>query len=94
MPLQTQLAVESFERWELEFFVPIKSPSMTKSYILVCMDYVANLVDSKALPKETDQPVSNFLYAKIFFRFGLPHEILTDGGPMFTSKIIKFVIEK
>ena len=51
MPPQTQLVVEPFEKWALNFVVPIKPPSMQKSYILVCIDYVTKWVEVRALPQ-------------------------------------------
>ena len=46
-------------------------------------------VEEKVLPRETKKAVSDFLYAKIFTRFGVSREIVIDGGSQFTYKIIK-----
>ena len=89
MPLQTQLVVEPFEKWALDFVGPIKHQSRHKSYILVCTDYVTKWVEAKALPRATEQAVSDFLYEKVFTRFGVSREIVIDRGLQFTSKLIK-----
>jgi len=38
MPLQLQIAIETFEKWALDFIGPISPMSNKKKYILVCID--------------------------------------------------------
>ena len=40
IPLQPQVLLEPFEKWELDFVGSISLPSNKKKYILVCTDYV------------------------------------------------------
>ena len=42
-------------------------------------------VEVVALAKANDQAVIDFLYSEIFTHFGLPKEVVTDGGPQFMS---------
>ena len=65
MPLQSQLVVEPFERWALDFVGPISPPSKQKVYILVCTDYMTKWVEAVALAKANDQAVIDFLYSEI-----------------------------
>ena len=88
MPLQPQVLIEPFERWALNFVGPITPISKGKSYILVCINYVTKWIEAKALPKDTEQAVADFLYEDIFTRFDIPKEIVTDQGTQFTSKLI------
>ena len=46
-------------------------------------------VEAKALPRETEQAVLDFLYVDIFTRFGVLRDIFTNGGLQFTYKLIK-----
>ena len=94
MPLQTQLIVEPFENWALYFVGPIKPQTRQKSYILVCTDYVTKWVEPRALPRATEHALSCLLYAEIFTRFVVPKDIVTDGGPQFTSRHIKSITER
>ena len=80
MPLQPQLVVEPFNRWALDFFGHISPSSKKKSYILVCIDYMKKWVEAVALVKANDQAVIDFLYREIFTHFGVPKEIITNGG--------------
>ena len=81
MSLQPQIVLETFEKWALDFVGPINPSSRQKSYILIYTDYVTKWVEAKALTKATEQVVSEFLFEDIFIRFGIPREIVTDGGP-------------
>jgi len=51
-------------------------------------------VEAKALTRATEEVVSAFLFEDIFVRFGVPREIVTDGGPPFTSHKIADILEK
>ena len=70
MRLQTQVLIEPFEKWALDFFGPINPPSKQKKYILVCTDYVTKWVEAKALPFANDKSVVNFVFEDIFTHFG------------------------
>jgi hypothetical protein len=72
IPLQTQLMVDPFKKWALDFVGPIHPSSRQNTYILVCTDYVTKWVEAKALQKSTKKVVANFLYGEIFIRFGVP----------------------
>ena len=85
IPLQPQVVIELFDRWALYFVGPISPHSKPKSYILVCIDYMTKWVEVVALAKANDQPVIESLYSEIFTHFGVPKEVVTDGGPYFMS---------
>jgi len=72
MPLQTQVLIELFEQWALDFVGPINPPSKQNKYFLVCTDYVTKWVEAK------EKYVVNFLSEDIFTHFGVPREIVTN----------------
>lgn len=74
MPLKPQLVIEPFERWDLDFIGPIK----------VATKYVTKWVEAEALPRATEDSVIQFLF-HLFVHYGLPREIITDGGPQFVG---------
>ena len=73
---------------------PFNPPSQQKVYILVCTDYVTKWVEAKALHRATEQAVAYFLFEEIFCYFGVPREIVTDGGPQFRSHMIVDLTKK
>ena len=51
-------------------------------------------MEAKALPRAIKQTVANFLFEEIFFRFGVPREIVTNQGAKFTSKLVQEIADK
>jgi hypothetical protein len=94
MPLQPQVVLETFERWAMDFVGPIHPPSNQKVYILVCIDYMTKWVEEKSLIGASKEVVLAFLFEDIFVRFGIPKELVTDGGPLFTSHKFEALLTK
>lgn len=51
-------------------------------------------VEAKALLRANEEAVLAFLFEEIFVRFGVPGELVTDGGPPFTSHGFKATLQK
>ena len=94
MPLNPQVILEPFERWALDFEGPINPPSNQRVCILVCTDYMTKWVEAKELIKANEESVLTFLFEEIFVRFGVPRELLIDGGPPFNSHGFKATLQK
>ena len=94
MPLLPQLVVEPFNRWALDFVGPINLHSKQKVYIFVCIDYMTKWVEVVALVKVNDHAVIDFLYGEIFICFGIPKEVIKDGGPQFVSHKFEALLQK
>jgi len=94
MPLNPQIVLEPFEIWALDFVGPINPPSNQKVYIVVRTDYMTKWVEAEALHRATEEEVIDFLFEDIFIRFGVPRELVTDGGPPFTSHGFKSTLKK
>jgi hypothetical protein len=92
MPLKTQLVVEPFERWVLDFVGPFNPKSNQNAYILIAMDYMTKWVEVEALPNAIEEVVIKFLF-KLFVRYGLRKEIIIDGGSKFTSHRITTTLD-
>ena len=77
----------------LDFVGPINPSSNQKTYILVATEYVTKWVEAEALPRETEDFVIQFLF-HIFIRYGLPRDIITNGGPQFAGNKIAATLKK
>jgi hypothetical protein len=84
MPLQAQVVAKPSKRWKLDFVGPFNPKSNQKAYILVAIDYMTKWVEAEALSNTTEEAVIKFLF-KLFVRYGLPREVITDGGSQFIS---------
>lgn len=54
------------------------------TYILVATEYVTKWVEAETLPMEIENTIIHFIF-QIFVRYGLPREIIIDGGPQFVG---------
>ena len=93
MPLNPILVVEQFDVWGIHFMGPFPT-SYGHTYILVGVDYVSKWVE--AIPCKTNyhRVVLKFLKANIFFRFGVPKAIISDGGSHFCNKPFENLMDK
>lgn len=88
MPLNIMLEVKRFERWGIDFISPFPQ-SKSYLYILVCVDYVTKWVEVIACVANDTCIVTDFLKKNIFFRFGVPKVLSSDGGRIFATNIWK-----
>ena len=63
-----------------------------KAYILVSTNYVTKWVEVVALPIAMEDAIILFLF-ELFVRYGLPREVITDGGPQFTANKISTTLK-
>jgi transposase InsO family protein len=68
----------------LDFVGPFNPKSNQKVYILVSIDYMNKWVEAVALPNTTEEVVIKFLF-DLFVHYGLPREVINDGGSQFTA---------
>jgi hypothetical protein len=80
--------IEPFEKWALDFIVPISPMSRKKNYILVFMNYVTKWVEEKALFRDTEKYFVEFI-EDIFTCFCVCCEIFMDQSTQFISKMMK-----
>eukprot|EP00253_Pinus_taeda_P009892 PITA_09892 len=80
MPLQPQLTFKPFDKWGMDFIVPIDPPSKQKQYIIVCTDYLTKWVETKAIKANIGDKVVEFLRENVYYNFGYPRELVTDQG--------------
>lgn len=72
----------------MDFVGPFHPPSNQKAHILVATYYVRKWVETIDLLKATEEAIINFLFG-LFLWYGLPREVITDGGGKFVGhKII------
>jgi hypothetical protein len=72
MPLQSQVVIEPFDKWAIDFVGPISPMLRKKKYILVCIDFVTKWAEAKSLYQATEKSVFEFIYEDIFTHFGVP----------------------
>jgi hypothetical protein len=76
--------VLSIQTWEHDFVSPFNPKSNQKDYILVATNYMTKWVEAIAFPNATEEAVIKFLF-ELFVCYGLPRELITDGGSQITK---------
>ena len=61
-----------------------------KCMLTVAMDYVTKWVDVKATQKNNAHTIAKFLYEYGLTQYGLPIEIVSDGGLHFLNETIEY----
>ena len=61
---------------------------------MVYTDYMTKWVEYVALVMANDQAVIDFLYGEIFTHFGVPKEVVTNGGLQFGSHPFEALLRK
>ncbi len=82
------------QRLHMDLFGPLKTPSRSKAYIMCMTDAFTKYVEVATLNDKSAETVSQIVFDSWICRFGLPSEIVTDGGKEFCNKISADLYEK
>ena len=93
IPLNPILVVDLFDVWGIDFMGPFPS-SIGYLYILVGVDYVSKWVEVVPYRAANYRVVLKFLKDNIFYRFGVPKAIISDGGSHFCNKLFESLLNK
>lgn len=88
-PLQdTPITTIPFFRCATDLIGPLPESDVGNKYILTLIDYATRWVEAVPLRGTTSKIVIEHL-VEIFARIGIPAELVSDGGPQFTSKVME-----
>lgn len=62
--------------------------------ILGAFDYVSKFLEAIKLPNNEPRSVTTFLRKNIFSRFGMPRDIISDGGSHFCNYLFRSLLDK
>jgi len=85
MPLTTNLQIELFDVWGIDYMGPF-SKSKNYEYILVAVDYVSKWVEAMPCRAANAKNSKRMFEETIFPRFGIPRMVISDRGIHFTDK--------
>ena len=90
MPLQLQMALQAFDKWAIDFLVPINPPGKKTGarYIITAIDYVTTWAEAQAVKDFTTDTVVHFIFEQILTRFGCPKILISDRGTYFFNEMI------
>ena len=85
MPLTTNLQIELFDVWGIDYMGPFPI-SGNCEYILVAVDYVSKWVEAMPCKSATAKNSKKMFQETIFPRFGVPRMVISDGGSHFIDR--------
>jgi hypothetical protein len=88
MPLTTNLQIELFDVWGIEYMGPF--PKYGKfEYILVAVDYVSKWVEALPCRSVDHKSLIRMFEETIFPRFDTPRLVISDGGSHFINMLFE-----
>lgn len=83
VPLTSITSPWPFVQWGMDILGPFPEATGQRKFLIVAIDYFTKWVEAEALAKITGQNIVDFVWKNIFFRFGVPHTVITDNGKKF-----------
>jgi len=88
MPLKSNLQVEIFDVWGVDFMDPFPMSERCE-YILVVVDYVSKWVEALPCVAADSRSSKRMFQETIFPCFGVPRVVISDGGSHFIDKTFR-----
>lgn len=80
---------EPGQRVHADLFGPLKTSGRGKKFILCITDAFTKYVELVALPNKESATVAQAIFERWICRFGMPLEVITDGGKEFVGQLTK-----
>jgi hypothetical protein len=96
MSLRPRVTLQVFEKWEIDFVVPINPPSkrIGERYIITMTQYLKRWAKAALVKYCSAETASHFLFEQVITRFGFPRILMSDQGTHFINNIIKAMTEE
>jgi len=88
MPLKSNLQVEIFDVWGVDFMGPFPMSEHCE-YILVDVDYVSKWVETLPCVAADSRSSKRMFHETIFPRFRVPRVMISDGGSHFIDQTFR-----
>ena len=90
LPLNLQVSLQPFEKWEIDFVGPIQHLGKKKGvrYIITVTEYLAIWVEAQPMKDCTGAKTTKFLFKYVLTRFGYPKILMSDRGRHFLNETI------
>ena len=91
MPLKTEVTLQAFDKWAIDFVGPINPPGkrIGSRYILTTTDYLTRWAEAKPVKDYSIAIVAQFIFETILTRFGCPRFLMSDQGTHFLNQTIQ-----
>jgi len=87
-PHRKFLSGSPWQRVQVDFFGPLPQSTRGNRYVLVFMDQFSKWVECFAVPDSTAETATRYLAEEVVCRYGVPHELHSDQGRAFISRVL------
>ncbi|OWY90613.1 Gag-pol fusion protein [Phytophthora megakarya] len=77
------------DRWTLDVAGPFPKAGGGERYVVAAVEYVTRYVVAVATEQHTAEHIAAFLMNEIVLKFGVFRELLTDGAPELTGRVVE-----
>jgi hypothetical protein len=91
LPLQPVRALQTFEKWAVDFIGPIKPTTKHSKarYIITATNYLTHWAEVTTVQDFSIDIAARFIFENIITQFGCPRSITNDQGDHFIRKTIE-----
>jgi hypothetical protein len=96
MPLQSQVTLQEFDKWAIEFVGPINPPSKRtlEIYIITVIEYLTRWAEDAPVKDCSAETTTHFLFEQIITRFKCLRVLMSDQGKHFINNTIHAMLEE
>ena len=95
MPLNPQITLQPFEKWAIDFVVPIKPQGkMGTRYIITTTEYLTRWAEAQPVKDFMAATAAKFLFEHVLTQFGCPKILMSDCGTHFLNERISVLTEE
>eukprot|EP00253_Pinus_taeda_P003425 PITA_03425 len=96
LPLNPQVSLQPFEKWEVDFVGPIQPPSKKTGarYIITATEYLTQWAEAQTVKDYTRAIAVKFLFEYVLTGFGCPKVLMSDHETHFLNETISALTEE
>ncbi|GMF46599.1 unnamed protein product [Phytophthora fragariaefolia] len=83
---------DTYARWVLDVAGSLPTTDGGERYVIAAVEYVTRYAVATAVKQHTAENVAAFLMKNVVLRFGAFRELLTDGAPELTGKVVEQLV--
>ncbi|KAE9166453.1 hypothetical protein PF004_g29154 [Phytophthora fragariae] len=91
-PLRSIKGGDVGDRWALDVAGPLPTSNGGPRYVIAALEYVTRYAVAVTVKQHTAENVAEFLMKHVVLKFGPFRELLTDGAPELTGKVIEELV--
>jgi transposase InsO family protein len=96
MPLAPQMTLHAFEKWSIDFVVPIKPPEKHTGarYIITTTEYLTRRAKAREVKECSETTAAHFIFDDIITKLRCPKVLMIDQGTHFINKTVASLTEE